>query len=116
MTFRKVPRRGAGEASPMSGTRKVVTLAAAVLVLSQPGGARASMPVEATVTGCVTDGRFVGGRAPGDRYVIRPVTADGMRPVGLRRFEGRRIRLEGALLPGDRLILRGTPVVLGTCR
>ena len=75
--------------------------------------AAASGPVPAEITGCVTQGRLIGGRTPGARYVIRP-ERNGQ-PLDLRRYEGRRLRFTGNLLPGDRYIVEKGPADLGPC-
>lgn len=73
--------------------------------------ANASEPVRRTLVGCVTNGEFI----TSDGYSIRPRHADG-REFDLRRFEGRKIRIVGDLLPGDVLIVKRLPRDTGPCK
>ncbi len=72
--------------------------------------AHASKPVARTIVGCVTDAQLTseGG------YEIT-VVRNGMGRIDLGRWNGLRIRFDGMLLPGDRLMVRSDPVVLGPC-
>ena len=72
--------------------------------------AMASNPVPKTIAGCVFNGRFISS----DGYDIRPRYADG-RQVDLRPFEGHGQTINGALLPGDVLIVDKLPRDSGPC-
>ncbi len=76
------------------------------------GPACASRPVHKTVIGCVTDGVLIGDRG----YSYRVRHADDRSAVDLTPYEGRHIRYDGALLPGDVFFVRADPVDLGPCR
>ncbi|PLX38427.1 MAG: hypothetical protein C0606_09495 [Hyphomicrobiales bacterium] len=71
----------------------------------------ASAPVQRTITGCVIDGAFISH----DGYRIRVYWPDRT-PVDLGPYEGKTIRYDGSLLPGDHYFVRSEPVVLGVCR
>ncbi len=90
------------------GLLGALAMAAAIAAMTP---ALASLPVARTLVGCVVNGAFV----TSDGYVIDPNHPDG-RKVDLRSFEGRRIRMGGALLPGDRFIVKQRPLDLGACR
>lgn len=96
----------------MLPTRRLALL---LLALALPHPAAASDPVPAEITGCVTQGRFIGGRRPTDRYVIRPRRNGDSKPLDLRPYEGRRLRFSGYLLPGDRYNIEQGPMDLGPC-
>ncbi len=72
--------------------------------------ALASQPVPRVMVGCVTDGAFISS----DGYHIQPHRSGGT-AVDLSRYEGRRLRIKGNLLPGDVLILNARPEDLGPC-
>lgn len=84
-------------------------LAAAPALMATP--AAASRPVPKQITGCVIDGFFI----THDGYRLRPRFSGASRPYDVRRFEGRRLTLDGALLPGDAYILKGEPRDTGPC-
>ncbi len=69
------------------------------------------MPVPRTIAGCVEGNVFTSD----DGYVIRP-RQNGTEDYDLSRFEGRRIKARGMLLPGDLFHLKGRPRDLGPCR
>lgn len=74
--------------------------------------ADASRAVRRTITGCVVAGTLVSD----DGYRIRVTDSRSREPVDLARYEGRRIRWTGSLLPGDVYFVTAQPVVLGRCR
>ena len=86
---------------------KLLSGLSAVLAAS---AAMASQPVPRTIDGCIGDGAFTSR----DGYEIT-VVARGGAPFDLRRYEGRRLRIRGDLLPGDNLILTAPPRDLGPC-
>lgn len=93
----------------MPVTRCVIIAACAAMALTSP--AVASKPVPKSIIGCVTNGTFVSS----DGYDIRPIGADG-KPIDLRPFEGHALTINGDLLPGDILIVKGSPRDGGPCR
>lgn len=93
--------------------RRVLALLLASAVLAGAFvPAEASRPVRRTISGCVVDGTLVSD----DGYRIRVTDSRTRRRVDLARFEGRRIRYTGSLLPGDVYFVQGRPAVLGPCR
>lgn len=79
------------------------------LVALQP--AFASAPVRKTVVGCVSNGAF----RSESGYIIKLRQRPG-ELMDLSRWNGKRLRISGHLLPGDNFYLRAAPVVLGLCR
>lgn len=73
--------------------------------------AEASRPVRKTIVGCVTNGVFTSN----DGYVIKVRQTTGG-SVDLSRWQHKRLRITGNLLPGDNFYLTAAPVVIGTCR
>lgn len=71
----------------------------------------ASRPVARVIVGCVVNGAYVSS----DGYRISPRYKDG-RAVDLRSFEGRKVTIDGRLLPGDAFIVRKAPHGSGPCR
>jgi hypothetical protein len=75
------------------------TMLCAMLLV--PGVARASLPVSFTVIGCVRAGVFVS-----EKYTFNfgsDVEGAGWRPKSLLAYEGKTIRIDGMLSPGDHL-------------
>jgi hypothetical protein len=72
--------------------------------------AHASAPVRKTITGCVSGGVF----RSDDGYVIELRRRSGG-TIDVSRWQGRRLRVTGNLLPGDNLYLEGMPAILGRC-
>jgi hypothetical protein len=70
----------------------------------------ASRPVRKVIVGCVERGVFTSDNG----YVIRIRRAAG-EPVDLSRWNGRKLRIDGNLLPGDVFFLKQEPSVLGRC-
>jgi hypothetical protein len=97
----------------MSAKHRKIALFAVLAMAIGPlavAPAMASNPVPRTITGCVFNGRFISS----DGYDIRPRYADG-RQVDLRPFEGHGLTIDGALLPGDVLIVSKLPRDSGPC-
>jgi hypothetical protein len=91
-------------------TRILSPLAAALisLLLQGPGPAHASKPVPWKASFCVVDGFLL--NTDGHYHPVRRPKGDWLHPA---KLEGKRIDLEGSLLPGDLFIphrLRGQPV------
>jgi hypothetical protein len=81
----------------------------------------ASLPVKVTIIGCVKDGKFIseqtdfGTHVSEGKYTIRPTDSDH-RLIDMGFHEGRRIRVPGYLLPGDRFIIELEDIEdLGSC-
>ena len=72
--------------------------------------AHASAPVRKTITGCVQGGVF----RSDDGYVIELRRRSGD-TIDVSRWQGRRLRVTGKLLPRDNFYLEGVPAVLGRC-
>jgi hypothetical protein len=89
----------------------IINALAVTLVLASASATLASEPVPRTLTGCVSHGRFV----TSDGYLIDPRSPDGSQ-FDLSAFEGRQVRMSGALLPGDRFIVQTRPQDLGRCQ
>ena len=89
----------------------VMALAVAFSALAAMPFAFASKPVAVTRTGCVVNGAFI----TEDGYTLRPRYTDG-RVVDLRDLEGRKVVIEGALLPGDLIFIKEPPRDMGRCR
>jgi hypothetical protein len=88
-------------------TRPALSAMLAILLL-MPGAACASAPVSFTVTGCVRSGIFVS-----ERYTFQFgsfVDGAGWTPKSLFAYEGKTIRINGTLMPGD--LLSGDIVVV----
>lgn len=78
----------------------------------------ASRPVSKTMTGCVVGGNFysVGDRLPGEGKRSLVVYRITVRDMNLAPYEGKKIRVQGRLLPGDRFTPDpSTLSVLGPC-
>jgi hypothetical protein len=95
---------------PRSIAMPLALLAAACGLLAI-APALASAPVPRTIVGCVTSGSFISS----DGYHIRPRYAGG-NELDLLPYEGRKVRIEGALLPGDLMIVKKRPRDLGPCK
>ena len=93
------------------------------MVLSFPQLARASRPVPVTLEGCVIQGVFYavekGGLASGATQVnaIEIISRNESVPkMDLSPYEGKKIRLQGSLIPGDKLTPDPKSLkVLGPC-
>lgn len=73
-------------------------------------GAHASRPVKKTVIACVVDGQLTSGL-----YTYRVRRNAGSSDINLARYERKRIRVRGYLLPGDILITKSIKVVSKNC-
>jgi len=73
--------------------------------------AYASQPVRRVMVGCVLNGTFINQNG----YRIRVHNPQTRAAVDLSRYEGRRIRLSGNLLPGDLYYVDKAPTALGRC-
>jgi hypothetical protein len=84
----------------------------ATLYLWTPLSVSATQPVPKTVVGCVQTGRL-----SADGYVFRVTKNDGTeyRDVDLTAYEGKTLRVEGQLLPGDVLAAATIEVVAEDC-
>lgn len=69
-----------------------------------------SQPVPRAIEGCVAGGQFISS----DGYGIAISPSIGA-SLDLHRYNGWRLRVRGALLPGDTLILTEPPRDLGPC-
>lgn len=87
-------------------------LLALLVAAGVPGIALASRPVPKVVTACVVGGKFTRGPYT---YQVRRHSAVGIVDVDLSAYEGKRIRVRGSLLPGDRLIAKSIEIVPGKC-
>lgn len=81
--------------------RRILNLLLATLVLGAAATCEASRPVQVATEGCVVGGRLY---AIHDQETVYPYTLST--PMDLRRYEGKRVWLEGSLLPGDRFTPR----------
>ncbi|KAA5595600.1 hypothetical protein [Blastochloris sulfoviridis] len=86
--------------------RTFAWLLGALAVAGGHGRAEASAPVPYAVVGCVSNGSF---QAPG-------LVADGTVLPPIRAIEGKTIRIEGVLSPGDRFSARAVFIVDDRCR
>lgn len=93
--------------------RSGAVLQAAVLGLLAGPIAEASQPVPRAVTGCVIQGTFTDGQYS---YKVRSRSGDRIVEMNLTRWEGRKIRIRGSLLPGDILIAGSIRVISPDCR
>lgn len=78
----------------------------------------ASRPVSRTMIGCVVGGNLysVGNRFPGEEKRSLVVYRITVRDLNLAPYEGKKIRVQGRLLPGDRFTPDpSTLSVLGPC-
>jgi acyl dehydratase len=91
--------------------RLAVSSLPVVLLALAVTGAEASRPVPRKITGCVISGTFVS--ADGYRITVR--RASDRRPVDLAPYEGRQVRFQGDLLPGDVFTVAAQPRDLGPC-
>lgn len=91
--------------------RLLAVALAGALCAAAIGPAQASRPVHKTVIGCVTDGVLIGDTG----YSYRVRHAEDRSDVDLTPYEGRHIRYDGALLPGDVFYVRTEPADLGPC-
>jgi hypothetical protein len=67
--------------------------------------------VRKDIIGCVSGGALTSD----DGYPIRVTDRRTQDAVDLRRYNGKKIRVRGNLLPGDMFFLDGSPRVLGSC-
>ncbi len=101
--------------------RMLVACLVALAWLAAPGAAPASGPVPVKIVGCVKEGLFISLEVKFLDNPERPPMPGfhGLRlprEVDLSRLEGRRVVMEGALLPGDRFTPGpGAPADLGPC-
>lgn len=84
----------------------VAAVSAALWLVGGTSGAWASLPVPFARIGCVADGAFRTNE-PGRAALSHPA---------LRALEGKTVRIEGTLSPGDRFHATGVFVVAPTCR
>jgi hypothetical protein len=91
--------------------RKQHVLASALLgALAAVAPALASEPVPRVIVGCVVNGAFISS----DGYHIRPRDRAGQN-VELGALEGRKVTIEGLLLPGDAFIVEKPLREAGPC-
>ena len=100
----------------MSDTGRQLALGTSLALVVGAGAmsvapAIASKPVARVIVGCVVNGAYVSS----DGYRISPRYQDG-RAVDLRSFEGRKVTIDGLLLPGDDFIVKKAPHGSGHCR
>lgn len=74
---------------------------------------KTSLPASFTVTGCVKDGTFTSGRFS---YQVRSYVNGQWQPAALGRYEGKTVRIDGMLAPGDRLGASTFVIVDEKCR
>ena len=91
--------------------RSTVALAL-VVTAAIAGPAEASRPVPRTVTGCVIGGAFTDGRYT---YKVRSRSGSEIVETDIAPYEGKLIRIQGSLLPGDILIERRIKVLSPSC-
>lgn len=89
---------------------RIVTAIALVGAAIAAPGAHASRPVKRTVTACVLNGNLTS-----SFYTYRVRRHVGAADVDLKRYENKRIRVRGYLLPGDILIAHSIKVVSKHC-
>ena len=85
------------------------SIAAVSLMSAQ--SAEASRPVRRVMIGCVINGTLINQNG----YRLRVRNGRTRAPVDLSRYEGRQIRFNGSLLPGDIFYVNEAPAVLGRC-
>ena len=88
--------------------KSLAFLLALTLAAFQP--ALASAPVRKTIVGCVLNGVFTSENG----YVIKTRQHPGNLMI-LLRWQHKRLRVTGNLLPGDNFYLTSAPIVLGSC-
>lgn len=91
---------------------KIIFFAILSGMLLFSASAKASMPVERTLTGCVFDNKFYS--VSGDRAYPIHFSPE----INLVLYEGKTVRIKGWLSPGDRFsIIEGTSpeVIRNTC-
>ncbi len=81
-------------------------LAVVLAVAGLSPAANASLPVPFAVVGCIKDGRFQ------SRELVTPVLAN----PAFRTLEGKTVRVEGDLSPGDRFLAKALFLVDETCQ
>jgi capsid portal protein len=81
------------------------------LILAAFRPAIASAPVHKTIVGCVLSRVFKSENG----YIIKIRRRSG-RPMNLARWQHKRLRVVGDLLPGDNFYLTDAPTDLGNCR
>jgi hypothetical protein len=89
--------------------RIIVMMALMFAPIAAPG-AHASRPVKKTVTACVVNGTLTSGP-----YTYRVRRDVGSADLDLKRYESKRIRVRGYLLPGDILIAKSIKIVSKNC-
>ena len=105
---------GARHPMPFKQYRRQITtatLSIAVLSVIYAMTAEASRPVRRVMIGCVVNGTLVNQNG----YRLRVRNGRTRAPVDLSRYEGRQIRFNGSLLPGDIFYVNEAPAVLGRC-
>ena len=92
----------------------VLTLLLATLFAAVPARiAWSSAPVRYVATGCVTKGVFTSGPYT---YRVQSKSGAEWRDASLASHEGKTVRLDGWLSPGDRLSMLSLTVVDDRCR
>lgn len=91
--------------------RLVFTVIAALSV-GAPFMASATEPVPTTVVGCVRNAKVIS-----DGYDLRVTQSDGtvFHEIDLSVYEGKTVRVEGELLPGDLLVAEKFEVISPDC-
>lgn len=89
---------------------RIFAALACIALAGLPPAVHASRPVKKSVTACVVKGELTSGRYT---YRVRPEL--GAPDTDLGPYEGKRILVKGALLPGDILIARSIEVVSTKC-
>ena len=83
-----------------------------IAALAVSGPAEASRPVSKTVKGCVIGGAFTDGQYT---YKVRSRSGSSIVETNIARYEGKLIRIQGSLLPGDILIERRIKILSPSC-
>ncbi len=107
--------------------RKIILLIICIFFLSETYLSLASMPVEVKIIGCIEKGYLyaeetdfgahkVSRKDAPKKNKIKSVDKD-FKPIDLSSHEGKRIKVSGALLPGDTFIIEQNSIkVLGWCK
>lgn len=90
----------------MASLERCHVLAIVLAVAGLPTAAHASLPVPYAVVGCIANGAFT----------TSGLTGDGFVDPAIRALEGKTVRVEGYLSPGDRFQATAVFVVDQHCR
>ncbi len=109
-----------GEGNPKEGevNKRYIGILALLLFLDCTTLSHASEPVYKTVTGCVAGGVLYSLEEVNDASAQNALVAYPLKITGLNlnRFEGKKVSVQGYLLPGDRFNpAPGSLEVLGPC-